>query len=109
MDCQAVAGGSRFRAAARVTAAVASVFRVRVRDLKGHSRGIAAVALARQVAMYLAHVELQLPLTEVAEAFGRTRTTVMRACRQVEDRRDRQLEAKLIKVERILRCDCVSI
>ena len=42
----------------------------------------------RQVAMYVCHVAYSMPMGEVAEAFGRDRTTVGHACRMVEDRRD---------------------
>ncbi len=42
----------------------------------------------RQVAMYVCHVAYSMPMGEVAEAFGRDRSTVGHACRMVEDRRD---------------------
>lgn len=42
----------------------------------------------RQIAMYVCHVALQIPLCEIAKAFGRDRTTVGHACHVVEDRRD---------------------
>ncbi len=42
----------------------------------------------RQIAMYVCHVALQIPLYEIAGAFGRDRTTVGHACHVVEDRRD---------------------
>ncbi len=45
-------------------------------------------ALARQTAMYLAHVAGQLTLNEVAEIFERERSTVSHACINIEDRRD---------------------
>ena len=46
------------------------------------------VALARQVAMYLAHVVCGLTLTDTGRLFGRDRTTVAHACCVIEDRRD---------------------
>jgi hypothetical protein len=42
----------------------------------------------RQIAMYVCHVALQIPLHEIGHAFGRDRTTVGHACHVVEDRRD---------------------
>jgi hypothetical protein len=45
-------------------------------------------ALARQIAMYLAHVGFGLSMAEVGRAFGRDRTTVVHACHRIEDRRD---------------------
>ena len=67
---------------------VAQVFGVAHCDLKLTTRGRANVALARQVAMYLAHVTCHLSLTEVGDLFNRDRTTVAHACGLVEDRRD---------------------
>ena len=46
------------------------------------------MALARQVAMYLAHVGCGLSLTETGRLFERDRTTVAHACGVIEDRRD---------------------
>ncbi|WP_160005404.1 helix-turn-helix domain-containing protein [Rhizobium sp. 18055] len=42
----------------------------------------------RQIAMYVCHVALQIPILEIGVAFGRDRTTVSHACHVVEDRRD---------------------
>jgi len=68
--------------------AVIQVFGVEPGDLRRVSRGRARVALARQVAMYLAHVACGLTLTDTGRLFGRDRTTVAHACGVVEDRRD---------------------
>jgi len=67
---------------------VVQVFGVMGHDLRHGTRGRAKVALARQVAMYLAHVGCGLSLTETGRLFGRDRTTVAHACGVVEDRRD---------------------
>lgn len=67
---------------------VAGVFDVESDLLRLPTRGRARVALARQVAMYLAHVGCGLSLTEAGELFGRDRTTVAHACSVVEKRRD---------------------
>src|SRR5204862_7137328 len=56
--------------------AVVQVFGVAHDDLRRSSRGRAKVALARQVAMYLAHVGCGLSLTETGRLFARDRTTV---------------------------------
>lgn len=71
-----------------IEALVGSAFAVPLHDLRAPGRGRAAAAFARQVAMYLAHVELGLTLSIVAMHFGRDRTTVAHACGRVEDRRD---------------------
>jgi chromosomal replication initiation ATPase DnaA len=47
-----------------------------------------AAALARSLAMYLAHVAFGMSLGRTARAFGRDRSTIMHACRAIEDRRD---------------------
>jgi chromosomal replication initiation ATPase DnaA len=68
--------------------AVVQVFGVGQDDLRRITRGRANVALARQVAMYLAHVVCGLTLTDTGRLFGRDRTTVAHACGVIEDRRD---------------------
>lgn len=67
---------------------VTCVFAVPAHDLQAASRGRANVALARQTAMYLAHVGCSLSLTQVGTLFERDRTTVAHACALIEDRRD---------------------
>lgn len=55
----------------------------------------------RQVAMYICHVVLSLPLAEIGAAFGRDRTTVGHACHRVEDRRDdASFDAFVASIER---------
>lgn len=71
--------------------AVAQVFAISTVDLSRQTRGKAKVALARQVAMYLAHVACGLTFTEIGQLFGRDRTTVAHACVVVEDRRDEKM------------------
>lgn len=68
--------------------AMERVFGVEARDLNKSSRGKARIALARQTAMYLAHVSCGLNLTEVGNLFERDRTTVAHACAVIEDKRD---------------------
>jgi chromosomal replication initiation ATPase DnaA len=84
---------------------VAGRFGVPPTELRSRARGCAAVAFARQVAMYLAHVSFGANYTEVGRAFGRDRTTAAHACRLVEERRDDpRLEAVLDQLER----DCCT-
>ena len=79
----------RAAAAARLTeAALAAVARVPLIAMRSRLRGGRRVALARQMAMYLAHVGFGLNLTRVGISFGRDRTTVRHACALIEDRRD---------------------
>lgn len=54
------------------------------------SRGSAATAFARHVAMYLCHVAFEFSLSRVALVFGRDRSTVAHACHNIEDRRDEE-------------------
>jgi hypothetical protein len=57
----------------------------------------------RQIAMYVCHVSLSLPMSEIGIAFGRDRTTVSHACVRVEDRRDdRAFDEFVGTVERIV-------
>ena len=68
--------------------AVAQVFGVEADAIDAETRGRAEVALARQVAMYVAHVAGGISLTDVGRMFSRDRTTVAHACAVIEDRRD---------------------
>lgn len=69
---------------------VADVFHVDVEELRGPTRGRARIALARQVAMYIAHTACGLSLTDVGRLFGRDRTTAAHACKLVEQQREDQ-------------------
>ena len=68
---------------------VTTVFDVEAELILLRTRGKASAALARQVAMYLAHVGCELSLTAVGRMFERDRTTVAHACRRIEDARER--------------------
>jgi hypothetical protein len=89
---------------------VSQVFSIDVDDIRGTSRGLASVALARQTAMYLTHVVCGVPLTDVGRAFGRDRTTVRHACAVIEDRRDNPaFDRTIVLLEGIVaRLTCVS-
>lgn len=88
-----------------VEALVSAAFMIDPAVLDTGRRGPAQVTLARQAAMYLAHVELGMSFVEVGRCFGRDRTTVAHACARMEDRRDNSqlarvfdcLEAALIR------------
>ena len=69
-------------------AAIAAAFAVPVDELRAPSRRTAAVAFARQSAMYLAHVVLCLDYSRIGRLFHRDRTTAAHACQLVEERRD---------------------
>lgn len=91
-------------AANRISAAVAAAFMVPIDELHATTRRTASIALARQSAMYLAHVAFGLNFTEAGRAFGRARTTAARACRLIEDRRDEtDLDVALAELEQALR------
>lgn len=76
------------RAASLLKGLVASAFGIGGAALVAPRRGAAKIAVARQVAMYLAHTKLHLSLTLAGAFFGRDRTTAAHACRRVEERRD---------------------
>lgn len=84
-DFQRIEGESACRF---VVALVATALGIGVSAIRAGGRGSAAEANARQMAMYLAHVELGLSLSRVGASFGRDRTTVAHACARMEDRRD---------------------
>ncbi|AMJ59048.1 helix-turn-helix domain-containing protein [Bosea sp. PAMC 26642] len=97
-------------------AAVSTMARVPAARLRGTFRGRRTVALARQTAMYLAHVVFGLSYTRVGICFGRDRTTVRHACALIEDRRDdpslelalAALEAGLLALTRTLRAAALT-
>jgi len=68
--------------------AIAAAFAVPVDEMRAPSRRTAAVAFARQSAMYLAHVVLRLDYSTTGQLFRRDRTTAAHACQLVEERRD---------------------
>lgn len=67
---------------------VARRFGVALSALCASARCDGSVALARHVAMYLQRVLLELSHDEIARRFLRHPTTVIYACRRVEDLRD---------------------
>jgi chromosomal replication initiation ATPase DnaA len=69
-------------------AIVATALGIRLAELRAEDRGRAATAFARQAAMYLAHVQFGLTLSQVGRSFGGARTTVAHACARIEDSRD---------------------
>ncbi len=80
---------------------IAAIFGVDGRDLRKPTRCGIQVGRIRQVAMYVAHVTLQLTLTEVGIVFGRDRTTATHACHRIEDLRDDpDFDALMDRVER---------
>ena len=85
-DSHIRSSSNRYRSA--VSRVVAAAFDVTGQDLHLPRRGRAKVALARQVAMYLAHVGLGLTLSDAGRLFRRDRTTAAHACRLVENLRD---------------------
>jgi len=68
---------------------VSRAFAIPPDDLAGPSRGMAHVAFARQVAMYITATIGGLDHAAVGRLFNRDRTTVAHACAVVEDRLDR--------------------
>jgi hypothetical protein len=84
-----------------IKALAGAAFAVSVAEIDAGRSRSAAVALARQSAMYLAHVALGLTFSAVGRAFGRDRTTAAHACDVVERRReDPRIEAVLVRLER---------
>lgn len=80
--------------------AVAAAFAIPPSVLRAPTRRSAASALARQTAMYLAHVAFGLSLTEAGQLFGRDRSTAAHACRLMESRRDDpRMDTLLVRLE----------
>ncbi|WP_213318477.1 chromosomal replication initiator protein DnaA [Chlamydiifrater volucris] len=64
---------------------VSTVFQVKTQDLKGNSRTKECL-LARQVAMYLAKSLISDSLSAIGSAFGKTHSTILYACKNIEQR-----------------------
>ena len=70
-------------------------------------RGQATVAHARQIAMYLSHTSFGLSLNQVGDLFGRDKSTVGHAVKQVEDLRDSdEFENWISELETTLDAGC---
>jgi chromosomal replication initiation ATPase DnaA len=74
--------------AAFITHAVALATGVAPSDIASTKRASKAAARARQIAIYLAHVNFNWPLIRVAFAFNRDRTTCGYACTRIEEMRE---------------------
>jgi chromosomal replication initiator protein len=87
----------------QILKAVASVFEIRLSDLKGTGR-TKEVALARQVAMFLAKEMMTDSLQSIGHAFGKTHSTVLHAHRTVVDKmeQDERLRRQVAMVRRHL-------
>lgn len=73
---------------AKVVGVVAAHKGIARSALLSPTRSRSEIASARQLAMYLSHVLLELNLTDVGRYFGRDRTTVAHACALIEDARE---------------------
>lgn len=71
-----------------LTEAIGDALGIRPDRILSPVRGTARVALARQVAIYLARTRLGLSFTEAGRLFRRDRTTAAHACRRIEETRD---------------------
>ena len=67
----------------QILKSVASVFQVRVSDLRGSNR-TKDIALPRQVAMYLAKEMINESLMMLGVSFGKTHSTILHACKNIE-------------------------
>lgn len=62
-----------------------------------------ALCHVRQIAMYVCHVVLRIPMIHIGLAFGRDPSTVSHACRVIEDRReDRAYDEFVSSIERVV-------
>lgn len=82
----------------------AAFFAVPSCELRQSGRGTLDVTRVRQIAMYCANTVLGMRMIEVGKGFGRDRTTVVYACHLIEDlREDREFDAVVMRMERLLR------
>ncbi len=82
---------------------VALTLEVPLKQMRARTRMTQDVALARQIAMYLASTMFDLQAVDIAPYFKRDRTTVGHACRTVEDKRESlSFDTTLCQLETIL-------
>lgn len=67
----------------QILKSVASVFNVKVSDLKGSTR-TKDIALPRQIAMYLAKEMINESLIMLGVSFNKTHSTILHACKNIE-------------------------
>lgn len=104
IETETIDPGAAWRAAL-VQTFVAHLAGVPLAALLTPERGGPRIAFARQVAMYLAHVACGLTFVEVAQLFGRTRTTAAYACHRIEKMRDDPwVDWKIARLEEAIRC-----
>jgi chromosomal replication initiator protein len=87
----------------QVLKSVAAIFQVSINDLKGSSR-LKDVAIARQVAMYLAKEYVKDSLITLGLYFRKTHSTILHACKAIEKKigADEQLTRMIQMVRRNL-------
>ncbi len=85
----------------QILKSVATIFQVRVSDLKGPGR-TKEIALPRQVAMYLALKLIKESLQTLGGYFGRTHSTLLHACKNIEKKleNDEMLRRQINMIER---------
>lgn len=85
----------------QILKSVATVFQVRVSDLKGSAR-TKNIALPRQIAMYLAKEMVKESLTMLGDSFGRTHSTILHANKCIKEKMetDENLCLEIGKVRR---------
>ncbi len=77
-------GESKVTTPAEIIEAVCRMYQLTKEDINGSSR-VKAIAMARQIAMYLCREMTDLSLPKIGELFGRDHTTVMYACKKVAE------------------------
>ena len=93
----------------RLAELVAAERGIKLEALFVPARCTADIALARQLAMYLMHVEFGRLYADVGRFFNRDRTTVSHACALIEDLRDDgEFDATLERLRLTLLSDSTS-
>jgi chromosomal replication initiation ATPase DnaA len=86
------------------TAVAAHAYGLSSAAVASRARGDSKVSRARQVAMYLAYVVLDLTTRQIAKAFRRDHSTVSHACRLIEEaREDPNIDRTMDWLETLLR------
>lgn len=90
--------------AALVVHLVSAITHSTAAEIIAETRSEARVSRARQISMYLAHTGLNWTQAYTGRVFGRDRSTVAHACKQVETmREDGLFDRRIGRLERWLR------
>lgn len=88
----------------RLLTLVSSIYGIAMDEIVRVTRGSDKAVAARQLAIYLSHTALAMPLTDLASVYGRSKSTALHSVRKIEAmREDPKVDRTLSWLETALR------